>query len=415
MTAPRRHKSPDGQGTVYKVYAADGKTVVRYRWELMVGHRPDGSRDTRRGSAKTEREARKELTRVAALRDCSVLPSATALRETVGSYLSSWLAGREGTVSQKSWRRDEQLVELHIVPDLGALKLDRLKAEDVRVLQGAKLAAGLAPATVTRIRGVLAMALEQAVQDEVLTRNVVRQVKRPRQTPRHGASDEKRAFSPQEVEGIRRASLHDRFHGLWMVALHSGMRSGELRGLMWRDIGWQERTITVQRNLDGVAAGDPITSDPKTAASRRTIHVSEDIVGYLRAQRQAVLAERLAAGASYRDHDLVFCSRLGTPILAGNLIRSFHGLMRRLGFPAGLTPHNLRHTCATNLLYAGRALPEVAQYLGHANQGVTATVYAHVIARGTHDTAEALAQRYRAASSPAGSPAPAPKAAGGAR
>ena len=101
--------------------------------------------------------------------------------------------------------------------------------------------------------------------------------------------------------------------------------------------------------------------------------------------------------------------------------------MRRLDFPAHLTPHTLRHTCATNLLYAGRPLPEVAQYLGHANQGVTATVYAHVIARGTRDAAEALARRYRAAgprrppdapaapSSPASSPAAPAGAAAGAR
>jgi integrase len=180
----------------------------------------------------------------------------------------------------------------------------------------------------------------------------------------------------------------------------------------------------VQRNLDAVANGDPITSDPKTPSSRRTIHLSDDAVAYLRAQRQRVLRERLQAGAAYRDHDLVFCSRRGTPILSGNLVRSFHGLMRRLGLPEHLTPHTLRHTCATNLRYAGRPLPEVSQYLGHANQGVTATVYAHVLARGTRDAAEALARRYRAAapsdapaapSSPASSPAAPPGAAAGAR
>ena len=179
---------------------------------------------------------------------------------------------------------------------------------------------------------------------------------------------------------------------------------------MWRDLDWGERRLTVQRNLDAAANGDPITSDPKTPASRRTIHLSDDAVAYLKAQRQRVVQERLRAGEAYRDHDLVFCSRRGTPILSGNLVRSFHGLMRRLGLPGHLTPHTLRHTCATNLLYAGRPLPEVAQYLGHAHQGVTATVYAHVIARGTRDAAEALAQRFRAAAAPRRPASPSPAA-----
>ena len=138
------------------------------------------------------------------------------------------------------------------------------------------------------------------------------------------------------------------------MAVHTGLRSGELRALMWRDLDWRERRLTVQRNLDAAANGDPITSDPKTPSSRRTIHLSDDAVAYLKAQRQRVVQERLRAGGAYRDHDLVFCSRRGTPILSGNLVRSFHGLMRRLDFPEHLTPHTLRHTCATNLLYAGR-------------------------------------------------------------
>ena len=80
------------------------------------------------------------------------------------------------------------------------------------------------------------------------------------------------------------------------MAVHTGLRSGELRALMWRDLDWRERRLTVQRNLDAAANGDPITSDPKTPSSRRTIHLSDDAVAYLKAQRQRVVQERLRAG-----------------------------------------------------------------------------------------------------------------------
>jgi integrase len=86
----------------------------------------------------------------------------------------------------------------------------------------------------------------------------------------------------------------------------------------------------------------------------------------------------------------VFCTPDGAPISPRNAIRRFEVVRDRAGLPASLTFHALRHTCASMLLSAGVPLPEVAQILGHASPQVTATIYAHLIARSSEHAADRL-------------------------
>jgi integrase len=377
-----RAKARDGQGSIYPRYSKRDGQITSWRWQILVEDRATGRRYLRHGSARTEREARKALTRVAAQMDEHRLPARSAARGTVADLVTRYLAAKRHEASPKTYRKEEQFASLHILPAIGGIKQERLTAAHVRELLGALAAEGLAPETIKGIKGTLARALDLAVIDDVLPRNVARLERRKRTRsagPR--STDGKVAFTPAEVRRILTGSRGDRFHALWATLLYTGVRFGEAAALAWRDFDPTARTLAVSRSLERVAAGEPSFGDPKTYASRRTLRIPQVLVELLRAHRRAQHEERLRAGGAYREHQLVFASAQGAPLMHANLWRSFKGLMKRLGLP-GLSPHTCRHTAATNMLYAGVPLPEVSSILGHAGVEVTATIYAHALPHG---------------------------------
>ena len=211
----------------------------------------------------------------------------------------------------------------------------------MRELLGALAAEGLAPETVKGIKGTLARALDQAVIDDVLPRNVAR-LERKKRTRRTGApAEDKVAFTPDEVARVLEGSRTDRFGVLWATLLYTGLRFGKATALAWRDLDGDARTLTVARSLERVAAGAPVFGDPKTFASRRPLRIPATLATLLRAHKARQNTERLRAGGAYRDHGLVFASAGGAPLVHANLWRSFKGLMKRLGLPAA-SPHTSR-------------------------------------------------------------------------
>jgi hypothetical protein len=140
----------------------------------------------KRGSAKSEREARKAVTRVAALKDAHRLPAASASRSTVADLLRTYLAAKKLEASAKTYTKEEQFAALHIIPALGHIKQEKRTPAHVRTLMTTLAAEGLAPETIKGVRGTLARALDQAVIDDILPRNVARleRKKRTRRTAR---------------------------------------------------------------------------------------------------------------------------------------------------------------------------------------------------------------------------------------
>ena len=415
-----RAKSSDGQGSVYAI-KKDGK-VLRYRWEIMVGYLPNGHKDVRRGSEKKEADAVKAMRLVASKKDAHVLPAASAAKGAVADLMSAYLVAKKAEASAKTYAKEEQFATLHITPHVGKIKQEKLTAAHVRELLAKLDAEGLATETVRGIKGTLARALDQAVLDDILPRNVARLERKKRTRRVARTADRTHAFTPEDVDRLITTAAADRYAPLWSTLLHTGMRFGEVAALTWRDFDQGARTITVNRSLEHAEGGAPIYSDPKTFASCRTIRVPATVADLLAARRQAQATEKMAARTvvegtvvdEYKAHDLIFCASNGAPLVHSNLWRSFKGLLGRAHL--GGTIHTCRHTAATNMLHAGVPLNEVSHILGHAGVEVTAKVYAHAIPRGADSAWEAprglrgldlLEAWYsRVASSPVSSPAP---------
>jgi integrase len=184
----------------------------------------------------------------------------------------------------------------------------------------------------------------------------------------------------------------DRFEALYVLALTTGLRIGELLGLRWSDIDLDARRLRVSRQVQRGEANSSdsfIFTEPK-AASRRTVDFPARTVEALKRHRKRQVQDKLKAGGAYQDYALVFATSLGTPFRPETVTqRSFKPLSRRAGLPR-IRFHDLRHTYATLLLIRGVHPTYVQRALGHASVKMTLDRYSHWMPSMGRATAEAI-------------------------
>jgi integrase len=196
---------------------------------------------------------------------------------------------------------------------------------------------------------ILSSALKQAIKWRMLTHNPASAVDLPRHERR-----EMRAFSPEEAGRFLAAASGDRYGVLFASALTTGMRPEEYLSLQWGDLDLKTGITSVQRTLIWRRKGGGwCFGEPKTPRSRRTIPLPASVVRALAAHRRQQAEERLKAGSNYTQHDLVFATSEGGPLMLRNLIRRhFKPTLKRAGLPDSIRLYDLRHSCATLLLAA---------------------------------------------------------------
>ena len=294
-------------------------------------------------------------------------------RTRLGPFLHQWLDEvARPTVRASTFSSYEGIVRLHLTPDLGRLALAKLTPVDVQRLLNAKRAAGLSPRRVAYIHAVIRRALVTAERWGLVSRNVAKLVDPPR-VQRH----EIRPLSPEEARLLLDSAVGDRLVALYLTALATGLRQGELLGLRWEDVDLEARRLWVRHTLARVDA-KLVLLEPKTERSRRTIVLPEVAVSALRAHRTRQLMERLAAGTRWQDTGHVFATTVGTPIEAARVTRAFHAALARAGLPQSRF-HDLRHAAATFLLAQGFTLEDVKNLLGHSSIVLTSNTYGHVL------------------------------------
>ncbi|MFF4652993.1 tyrosine recombinase XerC [Streptomyces sp. NPDC001380] len=343
---------------------------------------------------KTREEAHQKITNLQAQDNQGVPTPDTNV--TVEEYLAYWLAAIvKAQRRPKTYQGYESVVRVHLVPALGKRKLRTLRAAEIRNWLG-RLAttcqccrhgwdaartepkcceAGeccrshLSRRMVQSVHAVLRNALENAVREELIVRNVAKLVQVP--TPDYGIG---KGLTVPQARLLLKESRKDRLHALYVLALVMGMRRGELLGLHWDAVDLERGTLIVSSNLQRVK-GELLLGPTKTASSLRTLPLPSLVVEALEEHRERQAQERAAAGDRWAERGLVFASRVGTPIEPDNLRRSWYPLRRRLGLD--LRFHDLRHTCVTLLLDLGVPPHVVRQIAGHSDIAVTMKVYAH--------------------------------------
>ncbi len=298
--------------------------------------------------------------------------------DTVGGFLMDrWPRGIRQEVAESALSNYATIVATYVVPRVGDVRLSRLSTRQVEQLYadllegGARDGGPLSATTVGQVHRTLRRAFNDAIRWGLLNASPVTPAKVPRQDGRAMT-----VWTPAQAATFLASVRSDRLFALWLVALHTGMRRGELAGLRWRDVDLASGkvSIVVQRTTDGFRV---VTVEPK-AGSRRVVQLAGDVAVELRVHRDRQAAERKSAGLDAAGpDDAVFADGFGRPYHPQRLRTMFGKASERAGVPA-IRLHDLRHTMATTALTAGIHPKIVQERLGHTTVAMTLDTYSHV-------------------------------------
>lgn len=319
---------------------------------------PDGRRVWR--SARSPREAERLRRQLVEQRDLDLDPS----RQTLAAFLRSWIEGlraaRNARLRPRTLEGYESIVELHIIPTLGGLTLERVSPRRVQAWIDADPAA---PRTVHHHHAVLRRALNVAVRQRLLAYNPAEHVELP--TVDEDVPD---PLTEAEARTLLEATRDDRLGALWRLALATGLRQGELLGLAWGDVDGDLVTVKAQlQRLDASQGGDRngwARTAPKAARRVERITIDEGTVAALEAHRRRQASERTPA---WRYFGLVFVTERGDPYHPSVILKAFRAACDRAGVRRRRF-HDLRHT--SNRLLRDALVSEEARMarLGHSEE-----------------------------------------------
>ncbi|MEU4061825.1 tyrosine-type recombinase/integrase [Streptomyces wedmorensis] len=387
----------NGEGTITK--RADG----RYQAAAYV-YRPDGTRTRKFVYGKTRDEVSDKLIEMQS-KTRQGIPAATSAMP-FGDYLTYWLGTIAPTrLKPATLNSYEGLTRLYIRPALGKKRLNRLSPTDVRgflaafkdgclcCLRGADAARpegeqaccavnkccerSPSPRTVQYVHAVLRAALQQAMREELIARNVAKIVETP--TVKR---EEVRPLDAGETRLLLRTARDHRLYALWLLMVSTGLRRGEVLALTWSDIDLSAGQLRVRRNLQRIKR-ELLFGTPKTTRSIRTVSLPKRCVDALHAHRATQEQEQKVAGEKWKplDHQpggLIFTTSTGRATDPRSLNRMLTLLCAKAKVRR-VRVHDLRHTCASLLLAQGVDARIIMETLGHSTITMTLDTYAHVM------------------------------------
>lgn len=388
MPTRTNNKNAKGGGTIRQ--RPDGRWEARY----TVGRDPGTGKQIQRSVyGQTQAEVRKKLSQISTEMDNGVYKDPSKI--TVGEWLDIWLEEYNGNVKPFTINAYEKNIRIHIKPYIGAVKLAALTVPQVQRLynglsKGIDGHKALSPKSVKDIHGVLHKALKQATTVGYLRYNPADNCALPRIV-----RSEIKPFDDLQIPQFLTAIKGHKFENLYILALFTGMREGELLGLTWDCVDIIKQSITVCRQLQkGKNKGDPYAFTSLKNDKGRSITVSKPVIEALRSQFTWQLEARRVAGNLWSEGDfenLVFTNEFGKHLVAGTVYKNFKAIVTEMGLP-DMRFHDLRHTFAVMSIRAGDDIKTVQENMGHHTAAFTLDVYGHVTEQMKKDSADRMEQ-----------------------
>ena len=380
--ATRKTKGAKGGGTIRQ--RPDGLWEARYTLGINPG---TGKQIQKSVYGKTQKEVRQKLTAITAEIDNGSYQEPCKM--TVNEWLDIWLADYQIGVKDSTAYLYERQAKLYLRPALGNIPLEMLKAHTIQRLYNSLSQEhdgqpALSAKTIKNIHGVLHKALQQAVLLNYIRYNPTTACVLPKIVKKeiHPLTDQQTAQLLNLLKGSK-------YEIPLTVDLFTGLREGELLGLMWDCVDFEKGTLLINKQLrrEQKKGGEYYFSPPKNNKSR-CLTLAPSVIQLFRLQKLEQNSMRMEAGDAWEEHGLIFTNQTGGYLSYRTVYDCFKRIVRNIGAPATRF-HDLRHTFAVASIKSDDDIKTVQENLGHATAAFTLDVYGHF----TDDMRSVSAQR----------------------
>lgn len=313
-------------------------------------------------------------------------------KRTLGEWLIEWWKKViKATKTPRTADTYEGVIKNHLVPKLGALRLQAVKSIDLEhyYAEHRQHHPALSEATLEQHHMILSGALKAAVREGLVVRNVATLVNgKPKAPQSHAEEVEHHCWTADEARAFLDAAkaAGDQPAAFYALALETGMRKSELGGLKWTDVDLPRGAVRIQRQIVTLR---PVTFGPVKNKTPRSVRITSELVVLLRRHKVHQAELKLQSGGRYHDHGLVFAKEwfdvrktqdtLGDPLALNNIGQREYAHLIKTAKVRPIKFHGMRHTSATLALQEGNSPKVVQERLGHKKITTTMDIYAHVL------------------------------------
>lgn len=354
-----------------------------YRGQLTIGIDEKGKAKRKSFYGKTKKEVKEKMDNYKLLNPIG----AAAINEyTVATWFNYWIWNiKKRDIKPTTFARYESVYRTHIEgSEIANIPLYKLKLNNIQAYYNKLLDNGTPIATIKQINSKLKTCLDSAEKNNYIEKNYCKLVEIPTDT-----KDKKiEVFSMDQQKQFAEAVKGHKLELLFLTALCTGLRIGEISGLKWSDIDFDNHTLTVNRTVERVALFDKdgkrhyetIEQTPKTSNGFRTVPIVSYIFNSLlehKVQQDAIKREI----PNFNEYDLVFCDKKGYYLNPNSIGGAFHRIQNKMNIPKDehIKFHGLRKTFATRLFEKGVPPKTVQTLLGHSDIEITLNIYTQVM------------------------------------
>ena len=387
-------KSAAGCGNIRKkVVKKNGKEYPYWEARYTVGYDHGTGKQIQKSiTGKTQKEVAQKLKELTAALDAGTYIAPNKM--TVTQWLDTWQAEYLANVKPSTVSSYEATIRNHLKPGIGAIRLDSLTTHDIQEVYNSlrsptEKRKALSSKTIKNIHGILHHSLQQAMLNNHIRINpanacVLPKVSRKKVKP----------MNEHQIADFLKAIKGHKYENMFLVALFTGIREGEVCGLQWECVDFDNGTILIDKQLQslrGKVRGDKekYALVPTKNGKERTITAAPFIMDLLWKTKRVQDANRKDFRSDFQENDLVFTDEIGNRVTPQALYRAFKIVVTELDMK-DVRFHDLRHSYAVVSLKSGDDVKTVQENLGHATSAFTLDTYGHVTEKMKKDSANRM-------------------------
>ena len=387
-------KNAAGCGSIRKkIVNRHGKEYPYWEARYTVGFDPGTGKQIQKSvTGKSQKEVAQKLKELTAALDAGTYIAPNKM--TLAQWLDTWQAEYLVNVKPSTVSSYEATIRNHLKPGIGAIRLDALTTHDIQEFYNSlrsptEKCNALSSKTIKNIHGILHHALQQAMLNNYIRTNPANACVLPKVSKK-----KVKPMNEHQIADFLKAIKGHKYENMFLVALFTGIREGEVCGLQWECVDFDNGTILIDKQLQslrGKVRGDreKYALIPTKNGKERTITAAPFIMDLLWKTKQVQDANRKDFGSDFQENDLVFTDEIGNRVTPQALYRAFKIVVTELGMK-DIRFHDLRHSYAVISLKSGDDVKTVQENLGHATSAFTLDTYGHVTEKMKKDSADRM-------------------------